>query len=76
MVRLPRISGKEMVRALQRAGFRIDRVSGSHHFLVHESGRARYAIVPVHAGQMLSPKVIHAILESTQLTKEELIDLL
>jgi predicted RNA binding protein YcfA (HicA-like mRNA interferase family) len=33
MTRLPRIKGKELIRALERAGFSVDRARGSHAFL-------------------------------------------
>ncbi|PYT64083.1 MAG: hypothetical protein DMG35_01610 [Acidobacteria bacterium] len=41
MTRLPRVAGKEIVRALQKAGFFVDRTRGSHVFLKHPDGRAR-----------------------------------
>ena len=40
MTRLPRITGRELVRALESAGFLVDRTRGSHHFLKHPDGRA------------------------------------
>ena len=39
MTRLPRIKGKELIRALERAGFTMDRTRGSHVFLKHPDGR-------------------------------------
>jgi predicted RNA binding protein YcfA (HicA-like mRNA interferase family) len=40
MTRLPRLTGKELLRILERAGFRIARTKGSHKFLKHTDGRA------------------------------------
>ena len=40
MTRLPRIKGKELIRAFERAGFTIDRTRGSNVFLKHPDGRA------------------------------------
>ena len=51
MVRTPRLTGKELVKALQSIGFVISRVRGSHHFMKHADGRA--TVVPVHAGEMI-----------------------
>jgi predicted RNA binding protein YcfA (HicA-like mRNA interferase family) len=48
--RLPRPKGDQLVRALEKAGFQVARVKGSHHFLRHPDGRA--TTVPVHAGEM------------------------
>jgi predicted RNA binding protein YcfA (HicA-like mRNA interferase family) len=47
---LPRISGSEMVTLLERLGFQIARIRGSHHFM--ERGEQR-TTVPVHANHDL-----------------------
>ncbi len=44
MTRLPRLKGKEIVRILERMGFRIVRTRGSHLFLKH-SGRKKLGCV-------------------------------
>ncbi len=51
MTRLPRVSGKEVVKALERAGFEVQRVRSSHVFLKHPDGRV--TSVPVHARETL-----------------------
>ncbi len=53
MTRLPRVSGKEVVGALERAGFAVQRVRGSHVFLKHSDGRV--TSVPVHSRETLGP---------------------
>ena len=45
------ISGKEMVKELQRDGWRIDRIEGSHYIM--EKGN-RTITVPVHANRDLT----------------------
>ncbi len=42
-----RVSGRQVIRALQKAGFFVIRVKGSHHFMRHPDGRT--TVVPVHA---------------------------
>lgn len=74
MTRLPRVKGKEMVRALERAGFLSERTRGSHVFLKHRDGRA--TVVPVHARETLGPGLIRAILRDVEMTLEELVKLL
>jgi predicted RNA binding protein YcfA (HicA-like mRNA interferase family) len=39
MPRRKRLSGKELIRALKKAGFAVTRVQGSHHRLRHADGR-------------------------------------
>lgn len=70
MTRLPRIKGKDLVRALHRVGFVTDRVRGSHAFLKHPDGRA--TSVPVHAREILGPGLLRAILRDLEMTPEEL----
>jgi predicted RNA binding protein YcfA (HicA-like mRNA interferase family) len=49
MARLPRLTAKEVIAALQRNGFEMGRVKDSHHLLRHSDGRV--TVVPVHAGE-------------------------
>jgi predicted RNA binding protein YcfA (HicA-like mRNA interferase family) len=70
MPRRPRLRGRELIAALQRAGFTVRRVKGSHHFLQHADGRA--TVVPVHAGEIIGPGLFNRILHDCDLTNEEL----
>jgi predicted RNA binding protein YcfA (HicA-like mRNA interferase family) len=74
MTKLPRIKAKDLLRALRRAGFEIVRVRGSHHFLRHPDGRV--TTVPVHAGEIIGPGLLAAILREIEMSPEELSDLL
>jgi predicted RNA binding protein YcfA (HicA-like mRNA interferase family) len=51
MTRLPRPKGKELVRALERAGFSVDRTRGSHVFIRHADGRTTK--IPIHSGEII-----------------------
>jgi predicted RNA binding protein YcfA (HicA-like mRNA interferase family) len=66
----PRITGKVLLAALLRAGFEEVRVRGSHHFLRHADGRA--TVVPVHAGEVIGPGLLHRILRDCGMTTEDL----
>jgi predicted RNA binding protein YcfA (HicA-like mRNA interferase family) len=48
--RLPVLTARDVVRALERAGFVVSRQSGSHCRLIHTSDPTRKVTVPVHAG--------------------------
>jgi predicted RNA binding protein YcfA (HicA-like mRNA interferase family) len=74
MTRLPRLRGKEIVRALERAGFVVDRIRGSHVFLRHPDGRT--TTVPIHSGEMIGPGLLRAILRDVELSADGLTDLL
>ena len=69
MPRLPRLRGRQAIRALNRAGFVVVRVRGSHHFLRHPDGRV--TVVPLHAGETLGPGLLSKILEDAAMDVEE-----
>ena len=71
MPRRPVVTGKEMIRALERAGFFLDRQRGSHVTMRHRDTR-RSVTVPVHAGAALTPKILSSVLEQAGLTVDEL----
>jgi predicted RNA binding protein YcfA (HicA-like mRNA interferase family) len=64
-----------VIAALQRAGFEIERQSGSHVRLSH-AGKRRQAVVPMHGGRDLTPGTLHSILKQAGLTVDEFIALL
>jgi len=74
MSRLPKLRGRQLIRALGRAGFNVVRVRGSHHVLRHEDGRT--TVVPVHAGEEIGPGLLRTILRDCELTDGDLRTLL
>ena len=69
-----RLTGQELFAALQRAGFEVVRIKGSHHRLRHSDGRV--TVVPVHTGETIGPGLMASILRDVELTREELLSLL
>lgn len=74
MSRLPRVTGKEVVSALKRAGFVVIRIQGSHH--LRKPGSKSLVTVPVHSGEILKPKLLKNILEQAGLNVDEFKNLL
>ena len=74
MTRLPRVSGREVVRALERAGFEVQRVRGSHTFLKHPDGRV--TSVPVHSRETIGPGLMRSILRDVEMDVEAFSELL
>lgn len=72
MPKLPRCTGREIISALTRLGFREVRSRGSHFTLFNPDSGA-IGTVPVHAGETLAPKTLQTILDQTGLTIEELL---
>jgi predicted RNA binding protein YcfA (HicA-like mRNA interferase family) len=71
MTRAPRVTGKEVLGALQRRGYVLVHVRGSHHYL-EPPGGGPYVTVPVHAGKTLKPKTLRKILDQADMTMDEL----
>ena len=74
MSRLPRTTGRKLLAALDKVGFQVIRVKGSHHLLKHPDGRR--TVVPVHHGETIGPGLMSEILRDCQISRDELIDLL
>jgi predicted RNA binding protein YcfA (HicA-like mRNA interferase family) len=74
MSKLPRITGRQLIHILSKAGFELVRVKGSHHVLSHPDGRR--TVVPVHRGEVIGPGLLSQILRDCEMNREELIDLL
>lgn len=74
MPKLPRLTGKELIAALGKAGFEVIRVRGSHHFLRHTDGRA--TVVPSHSSETIGPGLLNKILHDCELSVDDLVALL
>ncbi len=70
--KLPAVKPKQVIKALERDGFSIRRVSGSHYMLKKENLRAT---VPYH-NRDLKPGTLKSIIEQAGLTVGEFLDLL
>lgn len=75
MTRAPRVRGADLVRALERLGFVVDRQRGSHVHLRHRTSGAR-ATVPIHAGREISPGLLHGVLKDAGVSLDELREVL
>ncbi len=73
--KLPRITVKELLRALRRAGWADDHQTGSHLFLRHPTGSGT-VVVPMHARVVIKPKTLQSILDQAGLSADELRELL
>ena len=71
---VPALRGGRVVKALERAGFKVARISGSHHIMRHPDGRG--TTVPVHPGRDLAKGTLRGILDDIGLSVDDLRDLL
>lgn len=67
---LPSVAGARIVRALERHGFKVARISGSHHIMRHPDGRG--TTVPVRGNRDVAKGTLRGILNDVGLTIEQL----
>ena len=73
--KLTGLTGRQIVRALERAGFEVLRVSGSHHVLGKPGATGSRVIVPVHGARDVPPGTVRSIIAQSRLTVDEFMSL-
>jgi predicted RNA binding protein YcfA (HicA-like mRNA interferase family) len=68
---LKALSGKQMCKVLERHGWRLDRINGSHHVYT-KAGRPETIPVPVHANKTLKTGTQRGIMRKAGLTAADL----
>jgi len=68
---LPRLTGRELVRALGKLGWVIVAQKGSHAQLKHPSRGGRVT-VPLHAGETIGPGLLRSILSQAGVSADDL----
>jgi len=74
MPKLPRIKPKEAIRALKRAGFSADHISGSHYIMYHNDNTPPISI-PFH-NRDLKLGTLKSILRQAKISVSEFLELL
>jgi len=74
MPRLPALTPREVIKILEKNGFELDRVKGSHHIYYHAETKRR-VVVPLHKRDMPKGTLLE-ILKQAGITRDELRDLL
>lgn len=70
MGNFPSLTPKELIKILERKGFVLKRVHGSHHYYVHQ-GTGKIAIVPMHTKD-LAKGTLHAIFKQAGIEKGDI----
>lgn len=67
--KLPRVTANEMIKIVEKLGFRFSRQSGSHKIYKNDEGKR--VTIAYHSGKILHPKVIKSILFDAGLSVDE-----
>ncbi|MBI4303944.1 MAG: type II toxin-antitoxin system HicA family toxin [Chloroflexi bacterium] len=74
--RAPRLTGKEIERAILRAGWYLHHSRGSHFYYRHPERPGKQITIPIHAGEIVPQGTLRSILEQADLAVDEFIKLL
>ncbi|PIQ96230.1 MAG: hypothetical protein COV67_10630 [Nitrospinae bacterium CG11_big_fil_rev_8_21_14_0_20_56_8] len=70
MPKLPRLSGKELAKIVEKFGFAYGHTTGSHIVYKHPDGRT--TVIPHHAGEEIGPGLLTKIIKKDLgITREE-----
>ncbi len=58
--KLPRVTANEMIKIVEKLGFRFSRQSGSHKIYKNDEGKR--ITIAYHSGKILHPKIVKSIL--------------
>lgn len=68
---MKQVSGKDLARAVQRRGWTLARVHGSHQIFVM-AGRRERIVIPVHGNRPLKIGLLRALMKIAELTESDL----
>ena len=74
MTKLPRISGKDLVKVFLKVGYCLDHQTGSHIILRHKDPPYRRLTIPNH--KEIAKGTLLAIIKQAGLTREEFLNLI
>ncbi|ATZ61592.2 MAG: type II toxin-antitoxin system HicA family toxin [Methanosarcinales archaeon Met12] len=72
MPKLPSLTPQKVIKVLERRGFVLDRIKGSHHIYYHTETKRR-VVVPLHKRDLPKGTLLE-ILKQAGISKEELRD--
>jgi predicted RNA binding protein YcfA (HicA-like mRNA interferase family) len=70
MTKLPRLKAVQIIKVLEKRGFKLSRQSGSHK--IYKDNRGKRVTIPFHSGKILHPKVLKSILTDAEISEDDL----
>jgi predicted RNA binding protein YcfA (HicA-like mRNA interferase family) len=69
--KFPAVTSDEVIKVLQKIGFRFKRQSGSSHAIYYRNSDKKRTVVPIHKGKTLKIKTFKSVLSDAGLTVDE-----
>ena len=70
MTKLPRLKAVQIIKVLEKRGFKLSRQSGGHK--IYKDNRGKRVTVPFHSGKILHLKVLKSILNDAEISENDL----
>ena len=67
---MKQVSGKALAKAIERKGWSLARVKGSHHIFVM-SGRRERIVIPIHGNRPLKIGLLRALMKIAELEESD-----
>ncbi|MEK7855072.1 MAG: type II toxin-antitoxin system HicA family toxin [Acidobacteriota bacterium] len=68
---MKQVSGKELAQAIQKKGWVLARIKGSHHIFVM-AGRRERIVVPIHGNHPLKIGLLKSLMKIAELKEQDL----
>jgi len=72
---LPALNARDVIRALERAGFVFDRQSGSHAVYICATNKRR-TVIPIHGNRTIKKPLLRGIIDDMGISIEEFLKFL
>lgn len=69
MSKVPRVNARQLIKVVEKLGFKLVRQSGSHRIYKNEDGIR--LTIPYHSGKTLHPKIVASVLDDTDISVDE-----
>ncbi len=69
--RAPRLTGRQIEKAILQAGWYLHHSRGSHFYYRHHEHPGKQITLPIHTGETIPQKTFRSILEQADLTLDE-----
>jgi predicted RNA binding protein YcfA (HicA-like mRNA interferase family) len=70
-IQMRSVSGRDFARILERKGWQLVRIHGSHHIYMKDGRRERISL-PIHGSSALKPGLLHHFMRIADLTDADL----
>ena len=68
---MKQVSGRELAKLIQRRGWTLARVNGSHHIFI-QPGRRERIVIPLHGNKPLKSGLLRALMKIAELGESDL----